>query len=83
MLLLATAGFRSWRDLTTARAHASELRSKMTDAEQRIEHLRDLIERVENDPLTLERLAREDLGLVRPRDVVIVLPEAPTDRPQG
>jgi len=80
MLLLATAGYRSWRDLATARGHVSELRGNITDSGKRIEHLRDLIERVENDPLTLERLAREDLGLIRPGDVVIVLPETPTAR---
>jgi cell division protein FtsB len=81
MLLLATAGYRSWRDLASSRAHANELRGKITNTGERIEHLRDLIERVENDPLTLERLARENLGLVRPGDVVIVLPKIPTAQP--
>ena len=37
--------------------------------------LRERIDRIENDPAMLERLAREDLGLVREGDVVIVLPE--------
>lgn len=81
MLILATAGYRSWRDLATARAQASVLRVEITATEKRIEHLQDLIERVENDPLTLERLAREYLGMVRPGDVVIVLPEDSTARP--
>lgn len=81
MLLLATAGYRSWRDLAAARGHANELRAKITATEGRIEQLRDLIQRVENDPLTLERLAREDLGMVRPDDVVIVLPKESTARP--
>jgi cell division protein FtsB len=75
LLFLATAGYKSWRDLATARAHVEDLRGRIEATQARIGELEDLIERVENDPLTLERLAREELGLVRPGDVVIVLPE--------
>jgi len=39
--------------------------------------LDDRIESIRNDPAMLERLAREDLGLVRAGDVVIVLPDPP------
>ena len=78
LIFLATAGYRSWRDLASARAHADELRTEIDATQGRIDQLQELIEKVENDPLTLERLAREDLGLVRPGDIVIVLPEDET-----
>jgi cell division protein FtsB len=51
------------------------LEQQIAETQQRIERLRDRIERIKNDPVTLERLAREDLGLVKPGDVVIVLPD--------
>jgi cell division protein FtsB len=75
LLFLATAGYKSWRDLAMARAHVEDLESRIEATQGRISELQELIERVESDPLTLERLAREDLGLVRPGDVVIVFPE--------
>ena len=57
---------------------AHGLRSRVDAAEQRVALLRERIGRLRDDPLTLERLAREELGWVRPDDVVIVLtPEPP------
>jgi cell division protein FtsB len=74
-VLLASAGFKSYRDLAAARAHETELARQIEASEDRIRLLRDYVRTIEDDPLTLERLAREQLGLVRPGDVVIVLPE--------
>lgn len=81
--LLATAGFKSYRDLQTVRAHERKLLGEIAAAEERIRVLNAHIGRIENDPATLERLAREELGMVREGDVVIVLPEDEpgTDRP--
>ena len=42
-------------------------------------HLRSSIDAVQNDPRTLERLAREKLALARTNEVVIVF-EAPSSR---
>jgi cell division protein FtsB len=41
-----------------------------------VEELVRRIERTRDDPVTWERLAREELGLVRPGDIVVMLPEA-------
>ena len=70
--LLLTAGLDGYRDLAKARDYEEALERQIAETEQRIEHLSD---RIQRDPATLERLAREDLGLVRRGDVVIVLPE--------
>ena len=72
--ILVTAGVGSYRDLAVAQARATELGGEIAAAEARIEALRERVERTENDPLVLERLAREDLGMARPDEVVILLP---------
>jgi len=72
--VLATAGVKSYRDLEAARRHKDLLESRIKGTETEIARLRGKIERLRSDPGTLERLAREDLGMVRPGDVVIELP---------
>ena len=66
---------KSYSDLSLARSHEAELTDEIAAAETRIEALSHGIELLESDPHTLERLAREELGMVRPGDVVIILPE--------
>lgn len=78
LALLLTAGLKSYSDLAAARAHESSLERQISETRHSIDVLQDRIERIKNDPVTLERLAREDLGLVKPGDVVIVLPEDDT-----
>jgi cell division protein FtsB len=73
--LLALAGMRSYRDLTAARAREAVLERRIEASRGRIEALEEHIGRLRDDPATLERLAREELGMVKPTDVVIVLPE--------
>ncbi len=80
--LLATAGVKSYRDLGAARDHEQKLRQEIAGANESIRALNGRIDGIENDPVVLERLAREDLGLVRAGDVVIVLPETPPESPE-
>lgn len=74
ILVLATAALKGWRDLERSRSREAELRQRVQATEQRIETLRGRIDDLRDDPATLERIAREELGLVHPGDVVIVLP---------
>lgn len=76
--LLATAGFKSYRDLALSRAEETSLEERIDETRQRIDEVQHHLDRLENDPLLLERLAREELGMVRAGDVVIVLPDPPT-----
>jgi cell division protein FtsB len=73
--LLAIAGLKSNRDLQAARAHERLLKEKIAATRAESERLQVRIDRLRHDPGMLEKLAREDLGLVRPRDVVIELPD--------
>jgi cell division protein FtsB len=74
LTVLGIAGAKSSHDLQAAqqRKHMLETRIRTTEAE--IDRLHNRIERLRSDPGLLERLAREDLGMVRPGDVVIELP---------
>ncbi len=74
--LLAIAALKSNRDLQAARAHERMLKEKIAATRAESERLQVRIDRLRHDPGMLEKLAREDLGLVRPRDVVIELPDS-------
>ena len=75
LALLAIAALKSYRDLASARAHQHMLERQIHETVARSEWLRSRIDRLHHDPGMLERLAREDLGMVRPGDVIIELPE--------
>lgn len=74
LALLAIAGLKSSRDLEAARARERLLEKRIAETRAESERLRVRIDRLRNDPSMLERLAREDLGMVRPGDVIIELP---------
>lgn len=73
--LLAIASLKSYRDLEAARDRERLLETRIEQSQGQIERLRGRIDRLKGDPGTLERLAREELGMVRPGDVVIELPQ--------
>lgn len=75
LLLLGTAGLKGYRDLTRARQRERQLESRIEETRRRVDELTHLIEALREDPVTLERLAREELGMVFPGDILIVLPE--------
>lgn len=84
LLFVALLGIAAWkgsRDLATARERERLLETRIQDTQGQIDELRGRIERLRSDPGTLERRAREDLGMVRPGDVIIQLP--PDDLPGG
>ena len=74
-MLLFVASFKSYGDLRVGRAHQAQLRSEIEDSEARIQALEQRVERLRDDPAMLEQLAREELMMARPGEVVIVLPE--------
>jgi cell division protein FtsB len=75
--LLLTAGAKSYRDLQIVRQREAELAVRIAASEERLEQQRHRLQLLREDPATLERLAREELGLVREDDLVFVLPAAP------
>jgi cell division protein FtsB len=75
LLVLAIAAVDVYRDLAQQRERRVELEERIRLSEERIRDLEARIERMRSDAETLERLAREELGLVRPDDIVVVFPE--------
>ncbi|HEX7181921.1 MAG TPA: septum formation initiator family protein [Thermoanaerobaculia bacterium] len=75
LAVLAIAGLKSYRDLESARQSEHLLENRIEATEQQIGRLRNRIDRLRTDPGALERHAREDLGMVRPGDVIIELPQ--------
>lgn len=76
-LLFGIAGLQSWRDLSVAQSRSRELENRVVATEGRIDALKERIHLLESDPRALERLARDELGLVKPGELVIVLPNEP------
>ena len=75
VLVLLGAGVQGYRDLAKSRTRLAELAARKSETARRVADLEQRIERLRADPMMLERLAREELGMVRPNDVVIVFPE--------
>jgi len=75
LAVLSVAGYKTWRDLVTVEARADELREAIVEVEGEIEALEEEAARLRDDPVTLERVAREELHMVHPDDVVVMLPE--------
>ena len=75
LIALASAALKGWHDHQRAVEHQRALEAELTATQARIAALKLRIDRLQNDPVTLDRVAREELGLVKPNEVVIVLPE--------
>ena len=77
VFVLLVAGLRSYRDLAAQRAREAALEGRISAADERIDALRRDIELLSSDEATLERVAREDLGMARPGDIVVkLIPQA-------
>jgi cell division protein FtsB len=74
LAVLSVAGYKTWRDLVTVESRADELRGEIVQIEGEIDALEEQRDRLREDPVTLERVAREELHMVHPDDVVVVLP---------
>jgi cell division protein FtsB len=77
LLLIGVAALKSYRDFEAARHQEERLKQRIQEERAAIARLELRVERLEKDPATLERLAREVLWMARPDEVVIVLPPDP------
>ena len=75
LVLLFVASFKSYGDLRLGRGREAELRGEIEASESRIKALEEKVMRLRDDPAMLEQLAREELLMARPGEVVILLPE--------
>ena len=81
LIAVGAASLRSWRDLAEQRAHEADVAAAIVKTETRVRQLEERNRRLEKDPVTLERLARQELGLVKPEDLVVVFPATTATAP--
>ena len=81
LLLLGLAALSSYRDLAAARDRRQALQGEIQQTRAENDELVQRIGRLRSDPATLERLAREQYRMMRPDDLVIVIPEGPEEVP--
>ena len=77
LVLLVFGGLKTHRDLSIARARETSLERDLLETGERIEALETRIERLKTDPALLEKLAREELGMVKPGELVILVDPEP------
>jgi len=61
-------------DLRRARTQLAEMELRVADKTAQVERLESEVVRLRDDPTALERIAREELGLSRPGEIVFLLP---------
>jgi cell division protein FtsB len=79
LVLLGVASLGSYRDLQAAQERQALLEEKIESTQRRNEELARKIHRLQEDPLAIESLAREQYRMMYPDDVVIILPEEPSE----
>jgi cell division protein FtsB len=76
--VLLLAGYDGSRDLARLKVREAQLEARLRKTEAGIVELRQRIGNLRSDPYTLERVAREELGLSRAGEIVVILPPAVT-----
>ena len=75
LFVLFLAGDRGFLQVRRQRAQVSALQAEVSALAVRNQQLETEIGRLKTDPPAVERIAREELQLVDPGDVVLVLPQ--------
>ena len=73
----AVVGEGGYLDMLRWQREIAELRAEVALREARVEAIREAVRGLEQDALTRERVAREQLGLVRPGEIDFLLPREP------
>lgn len=74
VLMLAPEGLPRLRSLSKELA---EVQSENADLRRDIQELRGAVQHLRQDPKAIERIARDELGLVRPNELVFQFPRRP------
>ncbi|HEY3593315.1 MAG TPA: septum formation initiator family protein [Polyangiaceae bacterium] len=74
VLMLAPEGVPRWRSLSH---ELGEVEAESSDLRREIQELRSTVQRLRQDPVAVERIARDELGLVRSTELVFQFPRQP------
>ncbi len=75
MLLLAIFKDKGWLDVRAQAKRLTAIESQIHDLEAENQRLTNEIQALRTDPAAIEKIAREQLKLVKPGEVVLILPE--------
>lgn len=81
VIVNALIGDRGLVAAVRARHEHERLAASIATLKQENQRLADAVRRLKHDPKAIEDVAREDLGLVRPGEVVFVIKDAPPGQP--
>jgi cell division protein FtsB len=81
LIVNALIGDRGLVAAVRARHEHERLAASISGLKQENQRLADAIRRLKHDPKAIEDVAREDLGLIRPGEVVFVIKDAPAAQP--
>jgi len=77
MLLAVADCVRCLPALYEARQNLGVARRSLADLQQTNQRLRRDVKRLKDDPRAIEEVARRDLGLIRPGEVVFIIVDTP------
>jgi len=72
--LISVFGARGFQDLRRSRQELEELRARLEAQQEKVAELRHVVQRLREDPASMEAIAREQLGYARPGEVIFLLP---------
>jgi len=75
VLLLAIFNERGALEVSKRHSELDRIKSEVSDLQKQNEMLRTEIDSLRHDPATIERIAREQLKLVRPGEIILLTPE--------
>ncbi len=70
-------GERGLMDVHRSRQDLQDIRAKVKAKKEAVARLQSEVTRLETDPEALERVAREQLNLAKPGEIIILLPREP------
>jgi len=77
IVLLAVFKDKGWLDVRARAKHLTAVELQIRDMEAENQRLTGEIQALRTDPAAIEKIAREQLKLVKPGEVVLILPEEP------
>ena len=80
LMVDALVGDKGFLETIRARRQYRELAASLEALRHENSRLRDEVRRLNEDPATIEAIARRDLGLIRPGEVVFIIKDAKPDQ---
>ncbi len=76
LLVDALVGEKGFMEMTRARRRSREVAARLETVRRENARLRDAVRQLSEDPAAIESVARKDLGLIRPGEVLVILKDA-------